>query len=75
MEEIDNTLIKIPDFAELALLGGSIAMELGYFDRAENIFYAYNNGLPDGLMGLHNLVIQYESIGDFKASESLTKTL
>lgn len=76
MEEIDNTLIKIPDFAELALLGGSIAMKLGYFDRAEKyFFYAYNNSLPDGLVGLQNLIVQYESIGDFKAAEILKKNI
>ena len=38
MEEIDNTLIKIPDFAELALLGGSIAMEWAILTALKNIF-------------------------------------
>ncbi|MBN1603719.1 MAG: tetratricopeptide repeat protein [Chitinispirillaceae bacterium] len=52
-------------FTELAQLGGRIAFEAGYYDKAEYFFSVlYKNRHPDGVVGLGNLYNIYTRQGE-----------
>ncbi|NLE02604.1 MAG: hypothetical protein GX640_22295, partial [Fibrobacter sp.] len=54
-----------PSFSALAIVAGKKSFENGYYDKAEDFFrLAYNNGEPDGAVGLSNLLKVYEHYND-----------
>jgi hypothetical protein len=76
LAEADDALARFSDFGELSLLAGSIATGQGLLDKASRYFlHARDQGLPDGLVGLRNLVVLYTEKGDEPAAARLTRTI
>jgi len=58
IDEVENALLLYPDFAEIAVMGGTIAFELGDLSRAEFFFErAQEQGSSAALVGLENVRI------------------
>jgi tetratricopeptide (TPR) repeat protein len=56
LEQAENGLSVMPNFAELALLAGNIAFEAGLYDKAERLYsQARENGSAGAVIGLENI--------------------
>jgi tetratricopeptide (TPR) repeat protein len=61
LEEARRGLELFPDFCELAVLGGTIALRQGKIEEAERFYtIAKKNGSADGVIGLENVRIERE---------------
>lgn len=56
LEEARRGIELMPKFAELALLGGNLAFEIGEYGQAERLYtIARDNGSPGAVVGLENV--------------------